>query len=167
MSGSGISWAICRSAPRSRQITMPAPHHSVFYRPDALPAARPCQSIEALQFLPTAKLPEHHSHSCINELHPRRIPAALSSRPAEFLQHLSPFLQISGRMVGKSAITIAVQTSTTDTHNDAVACRSHVQNSQQWQQPNSRGRHSACGVTVINACTYQPLSVIHRCNSSP
>ena len=29
-SGSGISWAICKSAPRSRQITMPAPYHSVF-----------------------------------------------------------------------------------------------------------------------------------------
>jgi len=26
----GISWAICKFAPRSRQITMPAPHHSVF-----------------------------------------------------------------------------------------------------------------------------------------
>jgi len=33
VSGSGISWAICKSVPRSRQITMPAPHHSVFYRP--------------------------------------------------------------------------------------------------------------------------------------
>ena len=40
-SGSGISWAICKSAPRSRQITTPAPNHSVFYRPDALPAAQP------------------------------------------------------------------------------------------------------------------------------
>ena len=30
MSGNGISWAICKSAPRSRQITTPAPHHSVF-----------------------------------------------------------------------------------------------------------------------------------------
>ena len=30
MSGSGISWAICKSAPRSRQITTPVPHHSVF-----------------------------------------------------------------------------------------------------------------------------------------
>ena len=30
MNGSGISWAICKSAPRSRQITLPAPHHSVF-----------------------------------------------------------------------------------------------------------------------------------------
>jgi len=28
---SGISWTICKqSAPRSRQITMPTPHHSIF-----------------------------------------------------------------------------------------------------------------------------------------
>jgi len=26
VSGSGISWAMCKSAPHSRQITMPAPH---------------------------------------------------------------------------------------------------------------------------------------------
>jgi len=44
VSGSGISWNICKSAPRSRQITMPTPHHSVFYRPDALPAAQPTAS---------------------------------------------------------------------------------------------------------------------------
>ena len=30
-----------QSAPRSRQITTPAPHHSVFYRPDALPVSLP------------------------------------------------------------------------------------------------------------------------------
>jgi len=36
VSCSCISWATCKSAPRSRQITTPAPHHSVFYRPDAL-----------------------------------------------------------------------------------------------------------------------------------
>ena len=31
VSGSGISWAICKqSAPHSIQITMPAPHHAVF-----------------------------------------------------------------------------------------------------------------------------------------
>ena len=44
VSGSGISWAICKSALRSRQITTPAPHHSVFYRPDALPTAQPTES---------------------------------------------------------------------------------------------------------------------------
>jgi len=44
VSGSGISWAICKSAPRSRQTTTPAPHHSVFYRPDALPATQPTAS---------------------------------------------------------------------------------------------------------------------------
>ena len=44
VSGNDISWAICKSAPRSRQITTPAPHHSVFYRLDALPAAQPTAS---------------------------------------------------------------------------------------------------------------------------
>jgi len=44
VSGSGIRWAKCKSAPRSRQITMPAPHHSDFYRLDALPAAQPTAS---------------------------------------------------------------------------------------------------------------------------
>jgi len=44
VSGSGISWDICKSATRSRQITAPAPHHSVFYRPDALPVTQPTAS---------------------------------------------------------------------------------------------------------------------------
>jgi len=44
VSGSGISQAICKCAHRSRQITMPAPHHSVFYRPDALPVSQPTVS---------------------------------------------------------------------------------------------------------------------------
>jgi len=44
VSGSGIRWAICKSAPRSRQITMLAPHRSVFYRPYALPATQPTVS---------------------------------------------------------------------------------------------------------------------------
>jgi len=41
----GISCAICKSAPSSRQITMPAPYHSVSYRLDALPAAQPTASM--------------------------------------------------------------------------------------------------------------------------
>jgi len=44
VSGSGISWVICKSAPCSVQTTTPAPHHSVSYRPDALPAAQPTAS---------------------------------------------------------------------------------------------------------------------------
>jgi len=44
VSGRGISWTICKSAPRSRQITTPAPHCSLFYRPDALPAIQPTAS---------------------------------------------------------------------------------------------------------------------------
>ena len=45
VSGSGITWAICKSAPRSRQITTPAPHHSVLYGP-SLP---PTNSVNALK----------------------------------------------------------------------------------------------------------------------
>ena len=56
VSGSSISWAICKSAPRSRQITTPAPHHSVFYRPDALPAAQPTASKHWRQWLSIVKL---------------------------------------------------------------------------------------------------------------
>jgi len=44
VSGSGISWAICKSAHSSRQTTTPAPHHSVFYRLDALHATQPMAS---------------------------------------------------------------------------------------------------------------------------
>jgi len=44
VSGSGISWAISKSASRSRQVTTPAPHHLVFYRADALPATQPTAS---------------------------------------------------------------------------------------------------------------------------
>ena len=43
-SGSSISWAVCKSASRSRQITMLPPQHSVFYRPDAVPATQPTAS---------------------------------------------------------------------------------------------------------------------------
>ena len=47
VSGSGISWAICKSAHHSRQITMPAPHHSVFKgRMPFLPPNQQRQSTE-------------------------------------------------------------------------------------------------------------------------
>jgi len=45
VSGSGISWAMYKSASRSRQITMPAPHHSVFTgRMPFLPPNQQCQN---------------------------------------------------------------------------------------------------------------------------
>ena len=48
VSGSGISWAICKSAPCSRQITTPAPHRSVFLQAGC-PSCRPTNSVKALQ----------------------------------------------------------------------------------------------------------------------
>ena len=44
VSGSGISWDICKSATRSRQITMPAPHHSVFLQAGC-PSCHPTNSV--------------------------------------------------------------------------------------------------------------------------
>ena len=47
VSGNGISWAICKSAPRSRQTTTPAPHCSVFTgRMPFLPPNQQHQSTE-------------------------------------------------------------------------------------------------------------------------
>ena len=43
VSGSGICWAICKSAPHSRQPHQ-HPTTQFFYRPDALPAAQPTAS---------------------------------------------------------------------------------------------------------------------------
>ena len=48
VSGSGISSAVCKSAPRSRQITTPAPHHSVFLQAGC-PSCRPTNSVKALK----------------------------------------------------------------------------------------------------------------------
>ena len=58
VSGSGISWAICKSAPSSRQTTTPVSHHSIFYRPDALPAAQPTASKHWRPYLHTHYLPK-------------------------------------------------------------------------------------------------------------
>jgi len=56
VSCSGISWAICKSAPRSRQKTTPAPHHSVFTgRMPFLPPNQQRQSTEGLQHDSTRK----------------------------------------------------------------------------------------------------------------
>jgi len=47
VSGIGISWAICKSAPHPRQITTPASYRSSFHR-HALPAAQPTVSKHCL-----------------------------------------------------------------------------------------------------------------------
>ena len=52
VSGSGISWAICKSAPYSRQTTMPALHHSVFIgQMPFLPPNQQCQSTEGIHII--------------------------------------------------------------------------------------------------------------------
>jgi len=49
VSGSGISWAICKSAPRTRQITMPEPCHGFLQA--RCPSCHPTNSLKALKAL--------------------------------------------------------------------------------------------------------------------
>jgi len=48
VSGSSISWAVCKSVPRSRQITTLAPHCSVTFLQAGCPSCRPTTSVKAL-----------------------------------------------------------------------------------------------------------------------
>ena len=49
VSGSGISWAICKSAHRSRQTTTPAPHQTPQLLQAGCPSCRPTNSVKALK----------------------------------------------------------------------------------------------------------------------
>ena len=50
VSGSGISWAICKSASRPGQTTTPAPHRSVFLQAGCPSSScRPTNSVKALK----------------------------------------------------------------------------------------------------------------------
>ena len=61
VSGSGISWAVCKAASRPRQITMPAPHHSVLQA--RCPSCRPCNSIKTLKAFKRYRLLTFIHHS--------------------------------------------------------------------------------------------------------
>ena len=103
VSGSGISWAVCKSAPLSREITTPAPYHSVFYRPDALPAAQPTaskhwrlnihktikQSTVAHNSRPLSQLAHTYACSCPHNIH--WTPAAKSQMDSSGLTYKIPY----------------------------------------------------------------------------
>jgi len=57
VSGSGISWTVCKSALHSRQITTQAPHHSSFLQAGC-PSCRPANSVKALKGLSSAPVPD-------------------------------------------------------------------------------------------------------------
>ena len=91
VSGSGISWDICKSAPHSRQITTPAPHRSVFYRPDALPVAQPTASkhwrqILCLNFILTTLTPNYNLYNMLQMDHTTP-PAMVASTKRKVFDH--------------------------------------------------------------------------------
>jgi len=63
VSGNGISWAICKFAPCSRQITKPAPHHLVFLQ-TRCPYCHPANTIKALK----AQYIKHHKSKSLSLL---------------------------------------------------------------------------------------------------
>jgi len=73
VSGSGISWAICKSAPHSRQITTPAPHRSSFLQ-TGCPSWCPTNSVKALKAYQTKQQHSRHYqatlHACSAQLQP-------------------------------------------------------------------------------------------------
>jgi len=62
VSGSGISWARCKSAPHSRQITMPAPHSSVFFT-GRMPFLPPNQQHQSTEGMDKEQLLWHYSQT--------------------------------------------------------------------------------------------------------
>jgi len=78
VSGSGISWAICKSAPRSRQITTPEPHHSVLAgRMPFLPPNQQHQSTESNSIISIMQLPPYLADCRTNVVLLRRWALAL------------------------------------------------------------------------------------------
>ena len=59
VSGSGISLAVCKSAPCPRQITMPAPHHSVFT--GRMPFLLPNQQRQSTEGIKHSKFTRHQN----------------------------------------------------------------------------------------------------------
>jgi len=69
VSGSGISWAICKSAPHPRQITIPGSHRSVLTA--RMPFLLPNQQCQSTEGNPKDNTTEHETPlitSCYNRL---------------------------------------------------------------------------------------------------
>jgi len=142
VSGSGISWAVCKSAPRSGQITTPALHHSVFT--GCMPFPPPTQQRQSTYLLTVLKkaavkvpgCPRHARYDVSSSWTQRGVCLCASSRPAAvILPHprrlcvytisasslcvcLSPCVFLSASATRLDSIKSSVH----------VACRGPVQN---------------------------------------
>ena len=75
VSGSGISWTTCKPAPRSRQTTTPAPHHSKFFT-DWMPFLPPNQQRQSTEGKHQETIKSNayswlklvHKRKCVNQL---------------------------------------------------------------------------------------------------
>ena len=133
MSGSGISWVICKSAPRSRQITTPAPHPPLSFLQAGCPSCRPTNSVKALKGnlminrkifsksgsrLPTSQI----RIGCIHASTPgsalaaaRRARAAMSDAMLLTQDHVTPRPRDTGRSWQAAAPRVATAAAAVDT----------------------------------------------------
>ena len=66
-SGSGISWAICKSAPRFGQITTPAPHRCFLQA--GCPSCRPANSVKVLKAVFSSEQVEKEPTNQLIQIH--------------------------------------------------------------------------------------------------
>jgi len=90
VNGSDMSWAICKPAPWPRRTTTPASHHSVFYRPDAFPAAKPTASKHWRLTINDISLLVSSGTNCLNLFHPIQILASTAASAFPFTFKMSP-----------------------------------------------------------------------------
>jgi len=66
VSGSGISWAICKCAPRPTQVTsnMPASHPPLSFLQAGCPSCRPTNSVKALKQMAVTSMP-YNNHTTL------------------------------------------------------------------------------------------------------
>ena len=94
VSGSGISWAICKPAPRSRQITTPAPHHSVFLHAGC-PSYRPTNNVSSKYlFIYFAQNKRNVKFQCTKQAGTARLKST-NSRPSKNTKNLATHIAIS------------------------------------------------------------------------
>ena len=110
MSGSDISWVVCKSAPRSRQITTPALHRSVFTgRMPFLPPNQQRQSIIInINITCTSRGVLAFGHCRRPGLPDRRVLVAVAMlllTLGRIFHGRRPLLSVNGRMLTQTATT--------------------------------------------------------------
>ena len=149
MSGSGISWAICKSASRSRQTTMPVPHNSVFLQAGC-PFCR--QSTEGTTSITKRKTADRASWLCITGGN------CLSSPTRTNRRAWNSGLRLASRETCEASSTM--QMSNVRRENNAVLLTPrHVVATTDWTAIHRRSRQNESFTTIHKTRHFNVISV--------